>query len=182
MINLTPQEAIDMLDGKAREVDETINELKENFKSKREYQDIIWELSNEIERARETAKMFKGDDRAVYEYCKIDTLVAQLKHIQNEMARKFKLFPQTGITVDQARSVPLLTILDAYNIKHDNNYNNRIRFKLRQNERTPSAYGYLDQNTFYDYGVCSGGSVIDLVMQLEGCEFSEALKILSRFV
>ncbi len=86
------------------------------------------------------------------------------------------------IDVDSAKQVPLLTILDAYNIKHDNNYGNRIRFKLRQNERTPSAYGYLDQNTFYDYGVCGGGSVIDLVMELEGCEFKEALKILSRFV
>lgn len=182
MIDLTPQEAIDMLERKSQEVDETIDEIKEKFKSKQEYQDIIWELSNEIERARAMANTFKGDDREVYEYCKIDTLVAQLKHIQNEMSRKFNMFPQTGITVDQARAVPLLTILDAYNVKYDSNYNNRIRFKLRQNERTPSAYGYLDQNTFYDYGVCSGGSVIDLVMLLEPCEFKEALKILSRFV
>lgn len=182
MIKLTPQEAIDMLDGKAREVDETIDEIAARFKSKREYQDIIWELSNEIERCREIAKTFRGDDRAVYEYCKIDTLVAQLKHIQNEMSRKFNLFPKTGITVDQARAVPLLTILDAYNIKHDNQYGNRIRFKLRPEERTPSAYGYLDQNTFYDYGTCKGISVIDLVMELEGCDFSEALKKLSSFV
>lgn len=41
-------------------------------------------------------------------------------------------------------------------------------------ERTPSLHVDYNKNLWYDFGADCGGSIIDLVMRLEGCNFSEA--------
>ena len=47
-------------------------------------------------------------------------------------------------------------------------------------ERTPSFVIYLDNNTWHCFGACGeGGDSIAFIMKLRGCDFNEALDILS---
>lgn len=43
-------------------------------------------------------------------------------------------------------------------------------------DRTPSFHYYSETNSFYCFGCRRGGSVIDLIMQLESLEFGAALQ------
>lgn len=45
-------------------------------------------------------------------------------------------------------------------------------------ERTPSFKVDYVQNLWYDFGLGAGGSIIDLVMRLERCDFTQALRLL----
>ena len=47
-------------------------------------------------------------------------------------------------------------------------------------EHTPSFKVDYMQNLWYDFGLGAGGSLIDLVMRLERCNFTEAVRLLSR--
>lgn len=47
-------------------------------------------------------------------------------------------------------------------------------------EHTPSFKVDYVQNLWYDFGLGAGGSIIDLVMRLERCNFTEAVRLLSR--
>ena len=46
-------------------------------------------------------------------------------------------------------------------------------------ERTPSFKVDYLQNLWYDFGLGTGGSIIDLVMRLERCDFTRAIRLLS---
>jgi DNA primase len=48
-----------------------------------------------------------------------------------------------------------------------------------RSEAKPSFHAYKNKNTWYDFGSHEGGSVIDLVMRLEGVDFKGACSILS---
>ena len=45
-------------------------------------------------------------------------------------------------------------------------------------EHTPSFKVDYGQNLWYDFGLGAGGSIIDLVMRLERCDFAQALRLL----
>lgn len=45
-------------------------------------------------------------------------------------------------------------------------------------EHTPSFKVDYVQNLWYDFGLGAGGSIIDLVMRLERCDFTQALRLL----
>lgn len=45
-------------------------------------------------------------------------------------------------------------------------------------ERTPSFKVDYVQNLWYDFGLGAGGSIIDLVMRLERCDFAQAVRLL----
>lgn len=45
-------------------------------------------------------------------------------------------------------------------------------------EHTPSFKVDYAQNLWYDFGLGAGGSIIDLVMRLERCDFAQALRLL----
>ena len=47
-------------------------------------------------------------------------------------------------------------------------------------ERMPSFKVDYVQNLWYDFGLGAGGSIIDLVMRLERCDFTQALRLLDR--
>lgn len=51
------------------------------------------------------------------------------------------------------------------------------RSPLRE-ERTPSFKVDYGQNLWYDFGLGVGGSIIDLVMRLERCDFTQAVRLL----
>lgn len=46
-------------------------------------------------------------------------------------------------------------------------------------ERTPSFKVDYLQNLWYDFGLGEGGSIIDLVMRLERCDFAQAVRLLA---
>lgn len=78
-------------------------------------------------------------------------------------------------SLESIKRIPIRQVLDIYNIKVYTAYGNRLRFAIRD-ERTASCTAYIDQNSWWDYGSSTGGSVIDLVMQIEQCSISEAIK------
>lgn len=45
-------------------------------------------------------------------------------------------------------------------------------------EHTPSFKVDYTQNLWYDFGLGAGGSIIDLVMRLERCDFTQAVRLL----
>lgn len=49
-------------------------------------------------------------------------------------------------------------------------------------ERTPSFRVDYVQNLWYDFGLGEGGSIIDLVMRLERCDFAQAVRLLGNGV
>ncbi len=49
-------------------------------------------------------------------------------------------------------------------------------------ERTPSFKVDYVQNLWYDFGLGEGGSIIDLVMRLERCDFAQAVRLLGNGV
>lgn len=63
---------------------------------------------------------------------------------------------------------------------HPTKDNPRYGFYLSplREERTPSFKVDYMQNLWYDFGLGVGGSIIDLVMQLERCDFTRAVRLL----
>ena len=51
-------------------------------------------------------------------------------------------------------------------------------FKLRD-EKTPSARYYPETNSWYDFGASTGGTVIDLVKQLEHVDTTQAVRLIA---
>lgn len=45
-------------------------------------------------------------------------------------------------------------------------------------EQTPSFKVDYTQNLWYDFGLGVGGSIVDLVMRLEKCDFTQAVRLL----
>ena len=56
---------------------------------------------------------------------------------------------------------------------------NRMWYKLRD-ERTASCCVYKETNSFFDFGMGNGGSVLDLFMLINKCDIKEAIKALSK--
>ncbi len=63
---------------------------------------------------------------------------------------------------------------------HPNKDNLRYGLYLSplRKEHTPSFKVDYVQNLWYDFGLGAGGSIIDLVMRLERCDFAQALRLL----
>ncbi len=63
---------------------------------------------------------------------------------------------------------------------HPTNDNPRYGLYLSplREERTPSFKVDYLQNLWYDFGLGEGGSIIDLVMRLERCDFAQAVRLL----
>lgn len=81
---------------------------------------------------------------------------------------KPKLKAGAGFDLERAKMVPISRFLEV----------NRAGFAkcMKHNERTPSMKVYEEQNRFHCFSCGWDGSVIDLVMQLEGCDFTGAVK------
>ena len=97
----------------------------------------------------------------------IDSLSHKIASIKNRLDAPPSTLPQFNL--EQIKQYPITDIVEV---------NSRNFFKLRD-ERTPSCKYYPDSNTWYDFGSCAGGDVIDLVMILNNCSFVEACKYLS---
>ncbi len=76
--------------------------------------------------------------------------------------------------------IPITSVLQDYNIPVRQVSPTRGVCRIRPEDKTPSCSVYLQKNTWYDYGMAKGGSVIDLCMFLEQCSPAQAMKILSQ--
>jgi hypothetical protein len=81
------------------------------------------------------------------------------------------------VSLEIIRNIPIKTILNNYNIELIANK----KFKVRR-EKTPSCWLYEKSNRYWDFGDNSGGSVIDLVMNLEKCSVAKAIQILKKLI
>ena len=93
-------------------------------------------------------------------------------------------------------TLPAPSLLDACEVKSRadffsiaSRYVRRLRRAGRQfvglcpfhSERHPSLYIHPEKKIFYCFGCNAGGDLFDFVMRSEGCDFSEALRIVSGF-
>lgn len=78
------------------------------------------------------------------------------------------------IDVEEIKSISIRYILQKYNIQ--------VRGKMAhcpiRKEKSPSFIVYDNTNSFNCFGCHEGGTVIDLIMKIESCDFKEAIKIL----
>lgn len=94
--------------------------------------------------------------------------------IRRLKARTKKTFKK-GIEIEELKKVSIPNILETYGIELK-----RGTFKIRD-EKTPSCKYYPDSNSWYDFGSGQGGSNIDLILAIEKCDLSNAIKVLTNF-
>lgn len=82
-------------------------------------------------------------------------------------------------TIQAIKRLPIRTYLAERGL-HPTKDNPRYGLYLSplRKEHTPSFKVDYVQNLWYDFGLGAGGSIIDLVMQLERCDFAQALRLL----
>lgn len=82
-------------------------------------------------------------------------------------------------TIQAIKRLPILTYLAERGL-HPTKDNPRYGLYLSplRKEHTPSFKVDYVQNLWYDFGLGAGGSIIDLVMRLERCNFAQALRLL----
>lgn len=72
------------------------------------------------------------------------------------------------------KSIPIKTILESRGIEISKENNKDIWFKLR-GEKTASCHADVEKNLWHDFGSSKGGSVIDLVAELDNIKSTEAI-------
>lgn len=82
-------------------------------------------------------------------------------------------------TIQAIKRLPIRTYLAERGL-HPTKDNPRYGLYLSplRKEHTPSFKVDYVQNLWYDFGLGAGGSIIDLVMRLERCDFAQALRLL----
>ena len=82
-------------------------------------------------------------------------------------------------TIQAIKRLPIRTYLAERGLRptKDNPRYGLYLSPLRK-EHTPSFKVDYVQNLWYDFGLGAGGSIIDLVMRLERCDFAQALRLL----
>jgi DNA primase len=79
-------------------------------------------------------------------------------------------------TIQKVKQIPIIGYLANIGIEPVETGNQYKYYSPFTNEKTPSFYVSLKKNLFNDYSSGKGGSIIDLVMLLEKCSFTEAAK------
>jgi hypothetical protein len=82
-----------------------------------------------------------------------------------------------GLDLDAIKLIPCEQFLPP--AVHKNHATSHFKAPWR-NEKSPSLVVYHKQNRWWDFGENIGGTVIDMVMKLEDCDFKEAIKYLSK--
>lgn len=142
----------------------------------------LHELSLEFEEKKKCSIKYYDDDYECYKEFVLKPIQQEMKKLNiliDRLSGKYK--NNNGADIATLKNIPILTILDSYNIKCENAYGNLVKFKIR-NEKTASAVLYVDQNAWWDYGAQAGGSPIDLIMALDGCDTKDAINKLKTYL
>ena len=80
------------------------------------------------------------------------------------------------MNLKQIKQISIIQVLSKYGVKPTKIQRNQAWFyAINRKERTPSLKVDIIKNTFFDFGTFTGGSVIDIIMLLEGCRVREAI-------
>jgi DNA primase len=79
-------------------------------------------------------------------------------------------------TINQVKQIPIDGYLSSIGIEPVKTGNQLVYYSPFTNEKTPSFYVNPKKNQFNDYSSGKWGTIIDLVMLLEQCSFTEAAK------
>jgi len=93
---------------------------------------------------------------------------------KKEVIKKYQI---KTVDLEELKKIPIKQILDNYGIK----VSSAGFFKLR-NEKTASVKLFEDTNSYCDFGSMQGGSVIDLIMNLEKTTVTESINILKDLI
>lgn len=162
---LKSAEGIEMCEEKLREfyIDlERYNQLKNQGYDKliSSEKDVRWVAELEIEDAQKAIDFVKTNIRR-FEY---------LKKVAQDKA------PPAQFDLSQVKAVPISTLLGKP-VREDSH---RGYYKCPlHNENSPSFTWYKGQNSWYCFGCCVGGSVVDLYMKLHEVDFKTSCKQLS---
>jgi hypothetical protein len=85
---------------------------------------------------------------------------------------------RVGPDLNQLKLVPISNFLAEPKIRGHNTLHYLAPWR---SETHPSLVVYTKDNRWWDFGEGSGGSVIDLVMRIEGLDFKQALKYLQTY-
>ena len=84
------------------------------------------------------------------------------------------------MTIDEIKAISIKDYLGSMSIYPTKNYSYYGMYKSPfRNEHTPSFKIDYNQNLWYDFALDEGGSIIDLVMKLHNCSFTQAIEIFS---
>lgn len=99
-----------------------------------------------------------------------------MKHMINQLKHKFGIGGHSEtLDVEAAKGVSILSVVSSYDIDVA-----RGMAKCPFHEdHTPSMKIYEQTNSFYCFGCCAGGDVIDFVAKKENMTFREAVKRLN---
>lgn len=133
---------------------------------------LVWSLAEELREKKDKAKEMGGDTKELYLSLIVEPLEKELRLAQMRLNSPRH---KNSVDLEALKEIPITDILSLFGIKYTDTYNKRIKFSLRHDEKIPSAVGYLESNSWYDFGINTGGSVIDLLMFIEECSFKEAV-------
>ncbi|MCP5375222.1 MAG: hypothetical protein H6743_03910 [Rickettsiaceae bacterium] len=115
----------------------------------------------------------------------MDTLDIYIHDQQKEIKKwsfKYQQYSDTppqnlpqGYDLDAIKRIPCESLLPP--AVHKNHATSHYKAPWR-NEKSPSLVVYHKDNRWWDFGENCGGTVIDLVMKLEDCDFKQAIKYL----
>jgi hypothetical protein len=109
---------------------------------------------------------------------RIDGHIARLKRLR--MLAENKPLPKGWITQEQiamAKAIPIEDFISQFTKLRKGSKTLKGLCPLHK-EKTPSFTVYLNQNRWHCYGCNRGGDIINLVMELQGLTFLEAVRYL----
>jgi len=156
------------------------------FELEEEKQGLINIIKDEIKNIR---KNIKAKDQWFYKLFLKHSLISDLLLIEKEISYFLHLKYLSGYhgknkenwqeKVDRALEYPIEEL-----VCRDTNLRrsgaNLIGLCPLHEEKTPSFYIYLKNNSFYCFGCSAGGNVINYVMKKQNINFKEAVEYLSR--
>ena len=141
--------------------------LKYLCKQEKEYEQIVSGLASIIMKASAKdawlPQMYWMEQKE-----KLDNIRKKISYTKSLLRNEIN---EQKFDLEYIKQIPISQIVEV----GKNNF-----FKLRD-EKTASVYWYKSSNTFYDFGTCEGGDVIDLFIKLNSCNFVEACKALTQF-
>lgn len=79
----------------------------------------------------------------------------------------------------EIKTIPCKDVAQKYGINQLERKGNKLWGRLRFGDKTPSFNIDISKNIWYDFGIAKGGSNIDLVMEITGCDKNDAVNQLA---
>lgn len=163
-------EVRDLLEKEKEEYFEEIKKEENKLKFQKEYLNRLLKeesAKKKIEKAKKKIEKEKDEK-------KLEEEKKKLLEAEERLSEALDYHPHKGITeemIERARSVPITNFVKV-------GRDGKVKC-LKHNERTPSMHIYKKKNNFYCFSCGFHGSVIDIVMEMQGLDFKGAVKYLN---